>query len=241
MVDVDNLEEKREKYALVKEKLAELYGYPRWRQHYPPVDELVLTILSQNTNDNNSVAAFENLKEHTDSWEGVRDMPQSQLADLIRTAGLANQKAGHIKRALEHITETQGEITLDFLKDMSAEEAKDWLVDIKGIGPKTASIVLLFSLNMPAFPVDTHVHRVSQRLGLIGPKTGRNKGHEELEVIAPEEDYYPLHLQLIQHGREICHKRNPKCGVCLLQDECDWFNSLSQDARSEKLAEAEES
>jgi endonuclease-3 len=234
---VDDLEAKREKYERVKEKLTELYGYPRWRQHYPPVDELVLTILSQNTNDNNSVAAFENLKTNTGSWEDVRDMPSSQLADLIRTAGLANQKAGHIKRALNHITETQGEITLDFLAEMNAEEAKAWLVDIKGIGPKTASIVLLFSLNMPAFPVDTHVHRVSQRLGLIGPKASRNKGHEELEVIAPEEDYYPLHLQMIQHGREVCGKRNPKCGVCLLQDECDWFNSLPQAKREEKVAE----
>ncbi|MGF1506566.1 MAG: endonuclease III domain-containing protein [Anaerolineae bacterium] len=238
MTDDETLDARREKYNAIREKLADLYGYPRWRQHYPPVDELVLTILSQNTSDHNSIRGFKNLKDRYDTWEKVRDAPREDLIEAIRTAGLAKQKSGFIQNALNQITEEQGAITLDFLNEMPVDEAKDWLTGIKGIGPKTASIVLLFSLNKPAFPVDTHIHRVSRRLGLIGPKVNREKAHEILEAIAPAEDYYPLHLQLIQHGREICGASNPKCGICPLQDDCDWFNSLDPDARADKLAAA---
>lgn len=232
--------EKQEKYTRIAEGLADLYGQPRWREHYPPVEELVLTILSQNTSDTNSIGAFKTLQETGLTWQQIKDMPVDELADIIRSAGLANSKAKYIQLALGHIeAENDGKISLDFLKDMEVEEAKAWLTGIKGIGPKTAAIVLLFSLKMPAFPVDTHVHRVSKRLGLIEPKTSREKAHIDLEAIAPPEDYYPFHLQMIQHGREICGARNPKCGICPLQDDCDFFNGLSADEREEKLAAAD--
>ncbi len=207
--------------------LADTYGVPLWRQHLPPVDELVSTILSQNTSDTNRDRAFDQLRAHFPSWEAVRDADPAAVIEAIRPAGLANQKGPRIQAALSHLTETQGRITLDHLEQMPVEDAKAWLTAIDGIGPKTAAIILLFALNKPAFPVDTHVHRVSKRLGLIGPKTGREQAHIELERVVPEADYYAFHLQLIQHGRELCHARNPKCALCPLQVECEYFSQTA--------------
>ncbi len=207
--------------------LADTYGVPLWRQHLPPVDELVSTILSQNTSDTNRDRAFDQLRAHFPSWEAVRDADPAAVIEAIRPAGLANQKGPRIQAALRHLTETQGRITLDHLEQMPVEEAKVWLTAIDGIGPKTAAIILLFALNKPAFPVDTHVHRVSKRLGLIGPRTGREQAHIELERVVPEADYYAFHLQLIQHGRELCHARNPKCALCPLQAECEYFSQTA--------------
>jgi endonuclease-3 len=219
----EDLSALKEKYRRIQPLLAEEYGYPTWRQHLPPVDELVNTIISQNTSDTNRDVAFARLKERFDSWEDVRDADPEAVVEAIRPAGLSNQKGPRIQNALRYLTETQGRITLDNLEDMPVEEAKTWLTAIKGIGPKTAAIILLFALHRPAFPVDTHVHRVTGRLGLIGPKTSAEKAHEELEKIVPEEDYYPFHLQVIRHGRQVCHARNPKCEICVLQDECDYY------------------
>lgn len=207
--------------------LADTYGVPLWRQHLPPVDELVSTILSQNTSDTNRDRAFDQLRAHFPSWEAVRDADPAAVIEAIRPAGLANQKGPRIQAALRHLTETQGRITLDHLEQMPVEEAKVWLTATDGIGPKTAAIILLFALNKPAFPVDTHVHRVSKRLGLIGPRTGREQAHIELERVVPEADYYAFHLQLIQHGRELCHARNPKCALCPLQAECEYFSQTA--------------
>lgn len=214
------------KYHRIAAILKEMYGYPQWREHLPPVDELVSTILSQNTSDTNRDVAFNRLKERFDSWEDVRDANPEAVVEAIRPAGLANQKAPRIQNALQHLTETQGRITLEHLRDMPIDEAKDWLTAIHGIGPKTAAIILLFSMNKPAFPVDTHVHRVTGRLGLIGPKTSAEKAHDELEKIVPPEDFYPFHLQVIQHGREVCHARNPKCEICPLQQECVYYQRV---------------
>lgn len=217
------LEELKAKYQRVAKLLKEQYGYPEWREHLPPVDELVSTILSQNTSDTNRDMAFNRLTERFDSWEDVRDADPEAIVDAIRPAGLANQKGPRIQAALQHLTETQGRITLEHLRDMPVDEAKAWLTDIHGIGPKTAAIILLFSMNKPAFPVDTHVHRVTGRLGLISPGCSAEKAHDELEAIVPEEDFYPFHLQVIRHGRQICHARNPKCEICPLQDECLYY------------------
>jgi endonuclease-3 len=219
----EDLSARKEKYQRIQALLTEEYGYPQWRQHLPPVDELVNTIISQNTSDTNRDVAFARLKERFDSWEDVRDADPEAVVEAIRPAGLSNQKGPRIQNALRHLTETQGRITLDNLEDMTVEEAKTWLTNIKGIGPKTAAIVLLFALHKPAFPVDTHVHRVTGRLGLIDQKTSAEKAHEELEKIVPEENYYAFHLQVIQHGRQVCHARNPKCEICVLQDECDYY------------------
>ncbi|MEJ2151172.1 MAG: endonuclease III [Chloroflexota bacterium] len=214
------------KYARIAALLREEYGYPTWRQHLPPVDELVNTILSQNTSDTNRDVAFEALVARFPTWEAVRDAEPEAVIEAVRPAGLANQKGPRIQAALRYLTETQGRITLDHLKEMPVEEAKAWLTAINGIGPKTAAIILLFAMNKPAFPVDTHVHRVTRRLGLIGKKTNAEKAHVELEEIVPPEDYYAFHLQVIRHGRTVCHARAPKCGICVVQDECDYFNTL---------------
>jgi endonuclease-3 len=153
----------------------------------------------------------------------VRDAPVDDIEDAIRPAGLGPQKAPRIKQALEFITSQRGELNIDFLKEWPVDEAKAWLIQINGIGPKTAAIVLLFALGRPALPVDTHVHRVTKRLGLIGPTVSADKAHQVLEDLVPEDLYYTFHLNAIRHGREICHARNPKCGVCFLRDWCDYY------------------
>lgn len=220
------LEKRQTLYAAVMPKLRELYGYPTWRQHLPPVDELVCTILSQNTSDTNRDKGFDRLKERFPDWESVRDGAEEEVREAIRPAGLSNQKAPRIQQALAYLTEAHGSITLDFIQDMDTEEARQWLVEIKGIGLKTASIILLFAFNKPAFPVDTHVNRVGKRIGFIDEKTSIDDAHYQWEQIAPPEDYYALHLNIIQHGREICGARSPKCEICPLTGDCRYYQSV---------------
>lgn len=216
----------RRKYKNVKEALTQVYGYPAWRQHLPPVDELVSTILSQSTSDTNRDKGFDALKARYPDWEAVRDAPAAEVVETIRPAGLANQKGRRIQAALRYLTEKKGVISLDHLNHMTVEEAKSWLMEIDGVGPKTAAIILCFAFGRPAFPVDTHVHRVTGRLGLIGQKVTAEQAHPILEEIVPPDDYYAFHLQVIQHGREVCHARNPECGRCILQAECDYFAAV---------------
>jgi endonuclease-3 len=216
---------RQEKATLVRERLLEAYGEPLWRPHLEPVAELVSTILSQNTNDTNRDVAFERLGSRFDTWEEVRDAETEQVIEAIRPAGLANQKGPRIQDALRIITKERGRLELEFLADWPVDEAKAWLTSIKGVGPKTAAIVLLFSLGRPAFPVDTHVHRVSRRLGLIGPRVSREKAHTLLEHLIPEEDYYSFHLNMIRHGREVCISATPRCQACVLTELCDWFRA----------------
>jgi endonuclease-3 len=220
------------KYRKVADALAQEYSYPTWRQHLPPVDELVDTILSQNTSDTNREAAFERLRARFPTWEAVRDADVQEVVEAIRPAGLANQKGPRIQDALHRLTQEVGSISLDHLESMPVEEAKAWLTSINGVGPKTAAIILLFSFNRPAFPVDTHVHRVVGRLGFIGPRTTAEQAHVEMEQIVPPEDYYAFHLQVIQHGRQVCHARAPQCGICVLQDYCDYFAGLLKEQRA---------
>lgn len=215
------------KTQAVHERLLEVYGHPQWRLHLDPISEVVSTILSQNTSDVNRDRAFDRLRVRFVTWAEVRDGPVEAIEQAIRPAGLAQQKAPRIKGALQFITQERGELSLDFLKDMPVDEAKAWLTQIKGIGPKTAAIILLFSLGMPAFPVDTHVHRVTRRLGLIGPRVSAEKAHDLLENLLPPEWYYAFHLNVIRHGREICHARNPKCEICPLQDLCDYYLEMT--------------
>lgn len=222
-LDSATLSLRREKYRVIARLLEQTYGYPTWRQHLAPVDELVCTILSQNTSDTNRDRGYTALCERFPTWEAVRDAPAAAVIDAIRPAGLANQKGPRIQAALRYLTEQQGAITLDFLNDLALDEARAWLTSIHGIGPKTAAIILLFAFNRPAFPVDTHVHRVTGRLGLIGPKTTAEQAHVELEAIIPPDEYYPAHLNLIRHGREICHARRPRCEICPLAAHCDYF------------------
>jgi endonuclease-3 len=209
----------------VHNRLLVLYGEPEWRPHLDPVSELVSTILSQNTNDVNRDVAFDRLRERLPSWTQVRDEELDVVIEAIRPAGLANQKGPSIQGALRFITEERGELSLAFLADWPVDEAKAWLVSIKGVGPKTAAIVLLFSLGRPAFPVDTHVHRVTKRLGLIGPKVSREKAHVVLEGLVDPAAYYPFHLNLIHHGRQVCASRKPRCEECALNDLCNYYGA----------------
>jgi endonuclease-3 len=214
----------RKRHALqVHRRLIEAYGEPGWRPHMDPISELVSTILSQNTNDVNRDRAFQQLCERFPNWERVRDAGLDEIKDAIRVSGLANSKGPTIQRALRRITEERGELSLGFLQEMSVEDAKNWLTETKGVGVKTASIVLLFSLGKPAFPVDTHVHRVTKRLGLTGPKASRERAHRILEETLPEETYYAFHLNVIRHGREVCVASTPRCEECVLSDICPYY------------------
>jgi endonuclease-3 len=221
------MEPKTEDVVHTHHLLLSEYGDHPWHPR-DPVATLVNTILSQNTNDVNRDAAYKRLREQFPTWEVVRDAPEEELVEAIRPAGLGPTKAPRIQGALQRITEREGEIKPDFLHDMSGEEAREWLTDLPGVGPKTAAIVLCFALGKPAFPVDTHVHRVSGRLGLIPEGTGREKAHDVLEEIVPEAIYYPFHLNLIAHGRTVCHARNPECEHCLLREDCQYYRSIGE-------------
>lgn len=212
----------RIKIGKVHRLLMDAYGDPP-RPRLDPVSELVSTILSQSTNDTLRDRAFEILRLRFPTWEEVRDAPVAEIRKAIRPAGLSQQKAPRIKQALRHITRERGELSLDFLRDLKVDAARKWLMSIEGVGPKTAAIVLLFSLNMPAFPVDTHVHRLSGRLGLISPKVSADKAHQILEDLVPPKLYLPFHLNLIAHGRQVCHARRPQCEVCGLRRVCRYY------------------
>ena len=210
--------------------LLETFGPVDWRPSLSPVDELVSTILSQSTTDLNRDRAFHNLRDQFESWEAVRDGEVAEIEAAIRVAGLSRQKAPRIKAALVTITQTQGALTLDFLRAMSVDEARQWLTQLHGVGLKTASIILLFSLGMPAFPVDTHVHRTTKRLGLIPPKMSAEKAHYVLEAALPPETYLDAHLNLIRLGREVCQARKPNCPICPLQAVCSYYREqIAQD------------
>jgi endonuclease III len=212
-----------DKVSQIRARLIEAYGLPEWRQPLPAVDELVSTILSQNTNDTNRDAAFNTLKAAFPDWQSVMDGRTQDVVAAIRTAGLANQKGPRIQEALRDIAQhTQGALNLDFLRELPKEEARNWLKAVKGVGPKTAAIVLLFSLGIPAFPVDTHIYRVTGRLGLRPQGLSVEKAHSYLEERIPEDGYYDLHLNLIRLGREVCGARKWHCYRCPVLDLCEF-------------------
>lgn len=229
----------REKYQTIARILTETFGTPEWIHRYPPVDELVDCILSQTTTDANRDRAFAALKATFPNWEAVRDAPPEAVIAAIRPAGLANLKGPRIQNALRHITAERGAINIDHLADLPVPEAKAWLTRIDGIGPKTAAIVLCFAFGKPAFPVDTHIHRVSARLGLIGPKVSADQAHDVLETLIPPETYYPAHLNLIALGRKICKAQRPACERCPLTAHCDYYAKTAKAAAPEKPAKSQ--
>ena len=216
------LNTKEEWAAGIHCRLLETYGVPDWRPQNTPMDELVQTILSQNTSDLNSGRAFAALRARYPTWQDVLDAPTEELAETIRAGGLGQQKAPRIQAALRRILEERGEFDLGFLGDLPADEGLAWLTSFPGVGHKTASIVLLFCFNKAAFPVDTHVTRVTTRLGLVEPRTSAEKIKAVWESLVPAEWYYPLHLNLIRHGREICRAQSPRCPVCALIGLCHY-------------------
>jgi endonuclease-3 len=212
----------------VHAQLLRAYGQPEWRNPLPPVDELVSTILSQNTNDTNRDRAFDALRARFPAWEAVRDAPEAEVVAAIRPAGLANQKGPRIQAVLRAITAERGSLDLGFLRDLPLDAARAWLTRFKGVGPKTAAIVLLFSLGRPAFPVDTHVHRVTGRLGLRPEAMSADDCHPYFEGLLDPGDYYAAHLNLIRHGREVCHARGPECSRCVLRPVCAYYANIQK-------------
>ena len=206
--------------------LAEFYGELEWRPSTDPLSELVLTILSQHTSDTNRDRAFASMKSRFPTWEEVRDAPTAALADSIKSGGLANIKAPRIQEVLRQIGEERGELNLDFLFQVPPDEAKVWLSGFKGVGPKTAACVLMFACGMPVLPVDTHVFRVSQRLGLISSKTNAEKAHDVLENLLEPAQRYPFHIYLITHGRQICKAQRPLCERCPVRDWCSYYAQM---------------
>ena len=206
-------------------RLLDFFGYPEWSSQVAPLDVLVGTILSQNTNDQNRDRAYEALRRRYPTWEAVRDAPEAEVVEAIRLAGLAKQKGPRIQQILREISLEHGSLTLDFLNDMPAEDARAWLLKFKGVGPKTAAIVLLFALDKPAFPVDTHIYRVTGRLGLRPPNMNVEQAHGFLEKLFPVDTYAAAHLNLIRLGRAICFARRPDCPACPLTDLCVYYAS----------------
>ena len=205
---------------LVLARLRSRYGALRQRRHGDPITELVLTILSQHTNDANSGKAFAAMQRRYPTWDDVLAAEPAALAESIRRGGLANQKAPRIQAVLARIKEERGGWDLDFLAGLPLDEAKAWLRALPGVGPKTAACVLLFALGRPALPVDTHVYRVARRLGLVGEQVTPEQAHALLEAQVPAGDVYAFHIGLIKHGRHTCTARAPSCGACPLNDIC---------------------
>ena len=212
-----------EKVLQTLQILRERFGPRVLHTQRDPLDELVLTILSQNTSDRNSGRAFRELKGRYPSWAAVLNAEASELEETIRVGGLAKIKAARIQNTLAAILEQRGEFSLDFLRDLSLHEARAWLTALPGIGPKTAGCVLCFACNQPAMIVDTHIHRVAKRIGMIGPKVSADAAHDLLEAVVPDDQMYQFHVSVLLHGRQICHAQRPACERCPLTEICDFY------------------
>ena len=201
-------------------ELSAIYGEFEQIPRYNALDELIFTVLTQHTSDLNAEKAFDRLRETIPTWDEVMVAEQQAIADAIYHGGMSNQKSKRIKDILADILERHGELEIEFLREYPLEEARTWLMDLPGVGPKTAAVVMAFALGMPAFPVDTHIHRVSKRLGLIEEKTTADAAHPILEAKVAPDLRFQLHMQLITHGRQICKARRPLCGECPLSSRC---------------------
>jgi len=208
----------RRRVRRIRDRLRDAYGRPLLRPHRAPVDELVLTVLSQNTNDRNRDVAYMRLRERFDSWDAVRDAPLEEVEDAIRPGGLAPTKSVRIKQILEALDGDD----LTWMGDAPMEEGRDALVSLPGVGRKTAACVLLFAYGLPDVPVDTHVSRVGTRLGLFRPGAPFDEMHDEVLRFVPPEDAYEFHVLLIRHGRRTCHARRPRCEDCPLLSLCPY-------------------
>jgi endonuclease-3 len=217
------------KIAAVHRRLGEIYGLPAWQPlDQPAIDELIGTFLSQNTSDANAARAFANLKAAYPTPQAVIDAPTEELAAVIRSGGLAQQKAPRIQAALRAIYHERGDFDLGWLAELPVDEARAWLNQLDGVGNKTASILLLFGFHRPAFPVDTHVHRLARRLGLAPAAASPDKVMHLIEDHASPAIFYPLHLNFIRHGRTVCKAQRPRCAECVLSTICDWSRANSE-------------
>ncbi len=214
---------------VILERLKDVHGEPERHATGDPISGLVGTILSQNTTNVNSGRAMESLCASFPDWGDVLDAPTAEVADAIRSGGLADQKAPTIQRALAAIERQSPDFNTGFLDETSNEAAMDFLTGIKGVGQKTAACVLMFDLDREVLPVDTHVHRVSRRLGLVPDNASPTATQAHLEELVAPEDRYPAHVLFIRHGRTTCKARNPQCGDCVLIDICDYAAPLELD------------
>lgn len=211
----------REKGLAINHQLTAYYGPLPPRARRDPLSTLILTVLTQHTSDVNAERAFENLVRAFPNWEAVRDAGEEEIAEAIKQAGLSNVKAPRIKEMLQRISDLTGEVSLDFLHNLGGDEARAWLRSLKGVGPKTAACVLIFSLGKPAMPVDTHVFRVTRRVGLVKPSLTAEQAQELLESVLPPEEQHSFHVNLITHGRRICKAQRPLCPECPILHLCD--------------------
>lgn len=212
-------------FRRVDELLEEYYG-PVEDHSGRPMDTLIRTILSQNTTDANSIPAFERLRDHfSGHWERALEDGPEAIARKIEQAGLAPTKSRRIHAILQQLKQQRGDLSLDHVCEMEPEDAEAYLLAFDGVGPKTAAIVLLFDCDMPFFPVDTHVHRISRRLGWIGEKDSAERAYEILTDAVPDELHYQLHLNIVRHGRETCRPTRPACRRCPLTRFCEAYRS----------------
>ncbi|MDF1541014.1 MAG: endonuclease III [Candidatus Thorarchaeota archaeon] len=217
----------KRKANLICKRLINNYGDKIVERRFEPIDELVLTILSQNTNDVNMFRAYENLKKTYPTWEEVLQVSEEDLGVAIKSSGFFRVKAKRIKATLSEVIKRVGKLDLSHLEEMSVKEATEWLTSLHGVGPKTAAIVLLFCFGKATLPVDTHVWRLSKRLGLIPKETTREKTQILLEETIPKNCIYSMNYNMVKHGREICKAIKPLCEVCFLQTSCDFFQKTT--------------
>lgn len=217
---------KRRLFKFITQNLEATHGVPRNDTHQDPLDELIATILSQSTTNINSNRAFASLKARFTNWEQVRRARPATIASAIKSGGLANVKSLVIKNILNEILARQGNLDLSFLKTVPLEAARSFLLSLKGVGPKTAACVLLFSCNRPVFPMDTHIFRILRRIGILPEKINDKMAHRMIEKLIPAPKFYSLHINLITHGRRVCYPKPPKCEQCSLIEHCNFGQSV---------------
>jgi endonuclease-3 len=224
----------------VTRRLTELYGPSNWSRK-DPMSMLVDIILSHRTRDEQTAAAYESLLKRFGSWEAVRDAPTKEVQAAIENVNWPEVKAPRLQAIMRQITEERGALNLDFLRDLPVEEGAAWLNRFEGVGPKTTACVLLFSARKPILPVDTHVHRVSIRLGLIGKKVTADNAHNLLQVLLPNDarTIYDFHKGLLRHGQRVCVYERPRCKQCILTDLCDYYQTTVRPAAQARPAHDE--
>jgi endonuclease-3 len=225
----------RRRVRAIRDRLRAYYGRPRNLPHHAPLDELVLTVLSQNTNDRNRDVAYARLRDRFPSWEAVARAPLEELEEAIRPGGISRVKSKRIKQILGAVRNQAGDLDLDWLEHAPRERALEFLEALPGVGRKTAACVLLFSYDRPELPVDTHVYRVCSRLALIRPKASFLEAHETLRGLTDPADVYELHVNLIRHGRQLCKAQHPLCPECPLRSLCPYGRAVTS-ARSAEPA-----
>jgi endonuclease III len=220
-LDVEKIREEKP-FGYIVQNLENAFGEPKLKGKSDPLAMLINIVLSQATSDTNSDRTFKSLKKHFRNWENVLAADEYEIAETIKSGGLANQKSKVIKDLLSQIKEKHGKLSLKFLEKMTDEEARDYLLQYRGIGPKTVACTLLFALQKEVFPLDTHIFRVLKRIGVLPAKITDAKAHRLLDELVPHKKFYSLHRNLIRLGREICHPREPLCDSCPLIEYCDY-------------------